>query len=103
MPTTRTEPEIRRTNDVLARLNVSRSSLHRRRQNGTFPKPFQLGKHAVGWRRAAIDAWLADRPGEWREETSRHSPSCPTLGADALPARPVHAGRSCGYGGVARG
>ena len=62
MPTTRTEPEILRTNDVLARLNVSRSSLHRRRQNGTFPKPFQLGKHAVGWRRADIDAWLADRP-----------------------------------------
>ena len=50
MPTTRTEPETLRTNDVLARLNVSRSSLHRRRQNGTFPKPFQLGKHAVGWR-----------------------------------------------------
>lgn len=70
MPTTRTEPETLRTNDVLARLNVSRSSLHRRRQNGTFPKPFQLGKHAVGWRRADIDAWLADRPAQpirrWR-------------------------------------
>ena len=70
MPTTRTEPETLRTNDVLARLNVSRSSLHRRRQNGTFPKPSQLSKHAVGWRRADIDAWLADRPAQpirrWR-------------------------------------
>ena len=75
MPTTRTEPEILRTNDVLARLNVSRSSLHRRRQNGTFPKPFQLGKHAVGWRRADIDAWLADRP-VWVPETRPWSLTC---------------------------
>ena len=57
----RMETQILRTNDVLARLNVSRSSLVRWRANGTFPQPVKLGPHAVGWRAETVERWLDER------------------------------------------
>ena len=62
MSTTRTEPEIIRTNAVIDMISVSRSTLHRLRRAGEFPAAIQLSANAVGWRRSDIDAWLADRP-----------------------------------------
>ena len=54
--------QIMRVNDILARLNISRSTLCRWRRDGTIPEARQIGPGVVGWRRSVIDAWLADRP-----------------------------------------
>jgi prophage regulatory protein len=38
---------------------------------GTFPTPLQIGKRAVGWREADIDAWIKARArGARRRSTS---------------------------------
>lgn len=44
---------------VRARVGLSRSSLYARIAAGEFPKSIALGKRAVGWVEADIDAWLA--------------------------------------------
>ena len=54
--------QILRVNDILAQLNISRSTLCRWRRDGTFPAARQIGPSVVGWPRSDVDAWLADRP-----------------------------------------
>ena len=62
MTTTRTEPEILRTNDVLDKISVSKSTLHRLRRRGEFPAAIRLAPNAIAWRREDINEWLAARP-----------------------------------------
>ena len=54
-------PEILRPNDVTAMLNVSRRTLCRWRQDGSFPEAVQLGPNTIGWPRHVIEAWLESR------------------------------------------
>ena len=54
--------EILRVKDVMRSLGVGRTSLWRWRQQGKFPAPLQLGDRAIGWRRADLETWLANRP-----------------------------------------
>jgi prophage regulatory protein len=60
-------PTILRRKQVEARIGLSRSTIYARlRQNPkrpgdfapTFPKPVSIGKKAIGWIEAEIDAWL---------------------------------------------
>ncbi len=48
-------------NDVVERLGMSRSTINRMVDEGTFPKPTKLGARRIGWRAAAISEWLEGR------------------------------------------
>ncbi|QDX27364.1 AlpA family phage regulatory protein [Sphingomonas suaedae] len=55
-----TEPpdRILRINTVLARTGLSRSTMYRKMESGTFPGNIQISTRCVGWRESAINAWL---------------------------------------------
>ena len=55
---TETPDRILRINTVLDRTGLSRSTMYRKMQNGTFPKNIQISTRCVGWRDSAISAWL---------------------------------------------
>jgi len=52
---------ILRRKQVEARTGLSRSTIYLRIQEGTFPRPINLGVRAVGWLEAEIEAWLTLR------------------------------------------
>lgn len=41
---------------------ISRATIYRMIQAGTFPAQVQISPGAVGWRAEEIDAWVASRP-----------------------------------------
>ncbi|MET3473071.1 prophage regulatory protein [Novosphingobium sp. 1529] len=43
---------------VLKEIGLSRATLYRKVQDGTFPKQSRIARHCVGWRRSALDQWL---------------------------------------------
>lgn len=49
---------ILRLKTVLERTGLSRSTLYRKIQNGTFPKNVQLSMRCTGWRESAINEWI---------------------------------------------
>jgi prophage regulatory protein len=49
---------IMRMTDVCSELGVSRASVYRLLQSGSFPKPLKLGKRAIGWERDHIQQWI---------------------------------------------
>jgi len=49
---------ILRLPEVKARIGLSRSTIYLRISNGEFPKPVQLGGHAVGWPESEIENWI---------------------------------------------
>lgn len=49
---------ILRIKAVLARTGLSRSTLYRKVQNGTFPKQVHISIRCAGWRESAINAWM---------------------------------------------
>ncbi len=49
---------ILRRKQVEARTGLSRSTIYLRIQEGTFPRPINLGARAVGWVENEIEAWL---------------------------------------------
>lgn len=53
-----TPDRILRLNAVLDRTGLSRSTLYRKIQNGTFPKNLQISTRCAGWRESAIEAWM---------------------------------------------
>ena len=52
---------ILRRKQVEQRTGLSRSTIYLRIQEGTFPRPINLGVRAVGWLENEIEAWLAAR------------------------------------------
>lgn len=46
--------------DVLARTGLSRATIYRKMEQGTFPKNFHIARWCVGWRESAINEWLHD-------------------------------------------
>ena len=52
---------ILRRKQVEKRTGLSRSTIYLRIQEGTFPRPIQLGARAVGWLENEIEAWLVAR------------------------------------------
>jgi prophage regulatory protein len=54
--------DILRLPKVRQRTGLARSTIYRLMACQQFPNAVQLGPRAVGWTKAAIDAWLAARP-----------------------------------------
>jgi len=52
---------ILRRKKVEKRTGLSRSTIYLKIQEGSFPKPINLGPRAVGWIENEIDNWLMDR------------------------------------------
>jgi len=55
---TDTPDRILRIKTVLERTGLSRSTMYRKMQNGTFPRNVQISTRCAGWRESAISAWL---------------------------------------------
>lgn len=55
---TDTSDRILRLKTVLDRTGLSRSTMYRKMQNGTFPKNVQISVRCAGWRESAINVWL---------------------------------------------
>ena len=55
-----TEPSDRilRIKTVLERTGLSRSTMYRKMQNGTFPRSVQISTRCAGWRESAVAEWL---------------------------------------------
>ena len=49
---------ILRLKAVLERTGLSRSTLYRKIQEGSFPKQVRIAARCAGWRKSAIDGWL---------------------------------------------
>jgi len=45
---------------VLKETGLSRATLYRKVQDGTFPRQVRIAQRCVGWRRSAIEQWLAN-------------------------------------------
>ena len=55
---TETPDRILRLKTVLERTGLSRSTMYRKMQNGTFPKNIQISLRSTGWRESAIKEWM---------------------------------------------
>ena len=47
-----------RLNAVLKRTGLSRSTLYRKIELGTFPRQIKIAERCAGWRESAVNAWL---------------------------------------------
>lgn len=56
-----TAPAILRRKQVEARTGLARSTIYQLMSQGEFPLPVRLGRRAVGWHEAHIDAWIQAR------------------------------------------
>ncbi|WP_448664576.1 helix-turn-helix transcriptional regulator [Sphingomonas sp. CJ20] len=57
---TETTDRILRLNTVLERTGLSRSTMYRKMQNGSFPKNIQISTRCKGWRESAVNDWMRD-------------------------------------------
>ena len=55
---TETPDRILRLNTVLDRTGLSRSTLYRKIQTGTFPKQVRIAARCAGWRESAVNDWV---------------------------------------------
>ena len=55
------EKEFLRPMDVCAMFAITRTTLTRWRNNGSFPPAVKLGPATVGWRREAMERWMDER------------------------------------------
>jgi len=56
--TTDTPDRILRINTVLERTGLSRSTLYRKVQNGSFPRQISISTRCAGWRESAVNEWM---------------------------------------------
>lgn len=49
---------ILRIKTVLERTGLSRSTLYRRIEQGSFPKQIRISERCIGWRESAVEAWM---------------------------------------------
>jgi prophage regulatory protein len=49
---------ILRIKAVLERTGLSRSTMYRKMQNGTFPPQVKLSQRCAGWRESAVTDWM---------------------------------------------
>ena len=48
---------------VRAMTAMGKSTVYRKVDDGTFPRPIRLGPRTVRWRRWEVEGWIASRPG----------------------------------------
>jgi prophage regulatory protein len=56
--TTETPDRILRLKIVLDRTGLSRATLYRKVQAGTFPKQIRIAARCAGWRESAVNDWM---------------------------------------------
>ena len=56
--TTDTIDRILRIRAVLERTGLSRATMYRKMQNGTFPHNIAISTRCAGWRESAVAEWL---------------------------------------------
>ena len=62
------EPDrIIRLKTVLSRTGLSRSTIYRKINEGTFPTQIRISINGAGWRESDINRWVAD-PVSWRSK-----------------------------------
>lgn len=49
-----------RLNTVLDRTGLSRSTLYRKIEQGTFPRQLKISLRCSAWRESAVEKWLRD-------------------------------------------
>ena len=54
---------ILRIRTVLQRTGLTRSTLYRKINDGSFPRQVSISVHGAGWRESAINRWVADPAG----------------------------------------
>lgn len=59
--TINTAPAILRMRELTRFIGLSKASIHRMINAGTFPGSVPLGVAAVGWMRSDVERWIADR------------------------------------------
>lgn len=64
-----TTTSLLRLTAVKARTGLSRTTIYRRMDAGTFPRPVPISAGLVGWYEADIDSWVADPMG-WSASTA---------------------------------
>ena len=55
---TETPERILRLKTVLERTGLSRSTMYRKMQSGTFPQNIKISLRCTGWRESAIKEWM---------------------------------------------
>jgi prophage regulatory protein len=55
-----TPDRIIRIRTVLARTGLSRSTVYRKIQSGSFPRQIKISDRCAGWRESAVEDWLND-------------------------------------------
>lgn len=55
---TDTPDRILRLKTVLERTGLSRSTMYRKIQNGSFPRNVQISTRCTGWRESAVNEWM---------------------------------------------
>ena len=68
------QDRIVRIRTVLARSGLSRSTLYRKIEKGTFPKQVRINDYCRGWRESEINRWIANPEG-WRPLVAEASKS----------------------------
>ena len=58
---------------VLERIGLRTTQLYQLVKDNQFPKPVPLGKRAVAWVEAEVDAWIEARIQERSEKTERQA------------------------------
>ena len=59
MPMQSSSPDhILRITAVLERTGLSRSTMYRKMQDGTFPKNIQISTRCAGWRESDVNDWM---------------------------------------------
>ena len=55
---TDTSDRILRLNAVLDRTGLTRSTLYRKMESGSFPRQLKLSARCAGWRESAVSEWM---------------------------------------------
>lgn len=70
-----TEERILRLEAVMERTGLSRSTLYRKCNDGSFPKQVAISARCVGWRESAINVWLRN-PMSYKQKDLRQRAAC---------------------------
>jgi prophage regulatory protein len=66
-----TGSRILRLKSVLDRTGLSRSTLYRKIERGTFPKQVRISERCIGWRESDLERWLRDPTYYSRSDSGR--------------------------------
>jgi len=69
-----TGSRILRLKTVLDRTGLSRSTLYRKIDRGTFPKQVRISERCIGWRESDLEKWLRNPMYYSRFDTQRDPP-----------------------------